>query len=229
MSCLELAKNIVVAGYPRSGTSWLTRLIADSLRCPINSYYNGNRLCYKNSDGFANDVNQLASCVRIDYALMKTHCHPQVVFTENSVFEASRELTVFIHRDPLDVLVSCMHYYNTSFEDMLHKMQHGYREVSGFDYIRYRKDWLSEKVIATTYEKLLQKTDWELLAIIHTLGFVETTLDDVQNAIEQQSFAFKKASGINANHYRKGQIGSYVDELSTEQINRARCFLGKYS
>jgi hypothetical protein len=36
-------KNIVVVGYPKSGCTWATRLVAELVRCPVSGFWQSDK------------------------------------------------------------------------------------------------------------------------------------------------------------------------------------------
>ena len=111
----EVPQSIFIIGFPKSGNTWLTRLIADSLRMRVGS---GMRV----DDDFeiATSVNtQLGLPGVTDFTIRKTHFLPEVL---KKVREEDMNKGVYIYRDFRDIVISSFFYkYGVNFEKDLQK------------------------------------------------------------------------------------------------------------
>ena len=111
----KTSQSIFIIGFPKSGNTWLTRLIADSLRMRVGS---GMRV----DDDFeiATSVNtQLGLPGVTDFTIRKTHFLPEVL---KKVREEDMNKGVYIYRDFRDIVISSFFYkYGVNFEKDLQK------------------------------------------------------------------------------------------------------------
>ena len=45
---------IIVAGYPKSGNTWLSWLLGDTFNCSVGGYHGAKRLCTEGEDRLGN-------------------------------------------------------------------------------------------------------------------------------------------------------------------------------
>ena len=100
---------IIVTGYPKSGNTWLSRLLGDILNSPVTG----------RDDYEAVPISQEGLDRSGDYTIIQLHLVPDCS-NHNNQFITNRfhicpdnhtdEKIVIPIRDPRDVAVSCMHY-----------------------------------------------------------------------------------------------------------------------
>ena len=149
-----MTTTIHVTGYPRSGTTWLSRLLADIYNCPL-----GGSIP-------AHDGRELASFGwdrESDFIVRKGHYMP-VVRPFDAKLEAHKlnvnsledRRVVHIVRHPFDVAVSASQYHRKSIMVTLERMARGksYNLPSWQDYV---STWYSQPVrtVFIKYEDLL--------------------------------------------------------------------------
>jgi len=89
-------KNIVVCGYPKSGTTWLSRLIAELVECPLQ----GN---LESPEGVQEGLERIS-----EYACYKSH-HTYETLVSGELDDYYK--AVYIVRDPRDVAISAAHHF----------------------------------------------------------------------------------------------------------------------
>ena len=93
-------KNIVIVGYPKSGTTWLSRLVAELIQCPLQGDWGFNTI-----DALFKEGEDRES----PFDVYKTH-HTNDKIKQVSDLEIYQ--TIYIVRDPRDVTVSGIHYFD---------------------------------------------------------------------------------------------------------------------
>jgi Sulfotransferase domain len=203
--------NVIVVGYPKSGNTWVTRLVAELLGCPVAGFW------AKQSAEIAVEGSDRQS----PFACWKAH-YPYRKLSRFKEFPAARVINVV--RDPRDIAISGAHYFNfppkstllrriaaaipgrrkfqgTHFDDterrvnlMIRALLRG--ETSGDE--KWRR-WLSvpwrdhveayrdHGTFMIRYEDLLDGPEAECLRILDYLG-VTRSQEDVRRAIDRQSF-----------------------------------------
>ena len=100
---------IYVVGFPKSGNTWLTRLLADVLKSPVRSGV------MRESVEVASEINQQLSLPSNSaYEVMKIHFMPKYFFTE---VDSSPRRIAYIYRDFRDVFVSAFFYFKYKGDD----------------------------------------------------------------------------------------------------------------
>lgn len=152
-------KTIWVCGFPRSGNTWLARLLGDVLDSPIQS---GGVRAANADEGFDRPG---------AFVIRQQHIEPPV-----------QGDAVSIIRDPRDVAVSNMYYWDLpNLEDAMRKRP---RIRKWQDFVRL---CLSQATAIVKYESLLRnpvRAMQELLRLIDA----QYDLDHLRNAVHRQSF-----------------------------------------
>ena len=100
---MEIPEQIYVVGFPKSGNTWLTRLLADALQAPVHSHSVRGVL------EVASEINQhLSLSSDPAFKVMKNHFLPEVFFEE---INHSPKKIAYIYRDFRDILVSAFFYF----------------------------------------------------------------------------------------------------------------------
>lgn len=100
-------KSISVVGYPKSGNTWLTRLIARSLKISVDRYTDTEE-----HPEIAADVNKKIESTEINSYVRKIHMYPEEF---EKKIQDSRYI-VYIKRDPKAVFISSFFYFKYSGE-----------------------------------------------------------------------------------------------------------------
>jgi hypothetical protein len=99
---------IYVIGFPKSGNTWLTRLLADALQARVSLHPMGGSL------EPASEINErLALAPDTMLTIAKVHFLPAMFIEE---IDADPKRIVYIYRDFRDVVVSAFFYFNTHNE-----------------------------------------------------------------------------------------------------------------
>lgn len=95
--------NIAVLGYPKSGNTWLTRLIARSLNVKVSKYI----LSDAENPEIAADLNNELEINQTNYEISKFHMYPNEFQKKIN----DTKYIVYIKRDPKSVFISAFFYF----------------------------------------------------------------------------------------------------------------------
>lgn len=158
-------ETIWVVGFPRSGNTWLSRLLGDALNSPVHAGYEKGA----NADeGFDRPGS---------YVIRQSH-----------VRQDWQEKTVFILRDPRDVAISRAHYFDESLDDIFHRSERLFAMRTWQDYVAYC--WARVDAIVT-YEGLHLQPLIALRGVLDLLA-VDYDLRRLSKVIARQSFSERK-------------------------------------
>jgi Sulfotransferase domain len=232
-------KNIVICGYPKSGTTWLSRLVGELLPCPLVGPL-----------GFA------PAAAREGHERISEYDS----YTSHHTFESLRSgqigdffKLIYIVRDPRDVAISAAHHFQVDLlaaqrasskvvaalkrrvnrvvpyfvkrERMINAVLRGDSSLSLWLATPWREHYLQFRqsdALMVRYEDLLDDPATKCLQILSYLG-IERPNESIAQAISNQSFQtrkrFFKAQGSTAEYkfLRRGSYGYWRDELSPRQ------------
>lgn len=226
-------REIYISSYPKSGSTWLTRLLADVLNCPsggstpeqdekeiaTEGYDRPGKYIVRKGHFRLVDNNIEAGRFRtVDNKIVP---EPHRLNWQN----VTNELLVFLYRDPRDICVSGAWHWRTTPQAFLDRMIKGDIARCGrWDY--YCQQHLENKctIVEVSYEELLKDTFNELKSIIEYLG-VEMPYDNwIKQAIERQSFKIKSAGmteqEMRKNNMRKGITGDWRNHFTPAMNNK---------
>jgi len=237
-SCEFMAKkNIVIVGYPKSGTTWASSLIAELIGCPLIGDWGFDHITADFKEGNSR---------KSDYSCYKSH-HTLETITAASSLSIHR--IIYIIRDPRDIVISGEHYFNflprpLSFlrnanKGVLGKLA---RQLSAKLVTQNNKrkqmtaavlygnhavnQWLESKwsdhyksyhnaaVTIVKYEDLLEDTEAACLSICKALN-IEISQTHLSSSIHNQSFEHKKKQVATQQHkylnklIRTGKSGNW--------------------
>jgi hypothetical protein len=202
---------IYVVGYPKSGNTWLVRLLADILRAPVLSGV------FRDSIEVAADINKELSLTESDYAICKVHCLPELFFEE---VDDDPKTIVYIYRDVRDVIVSSYFYFgghNKADNETLKAYVRGRcsKEMGNKVYGKWAQHYTEWCKIAyqrqdisfvwISYEELYAHTVQTLSYLLAYLDLPEKLENEIRATVERQSFDVRKKYYIQS----KGDVGVY--------------------
>jgi hypothetical protein len=229
--------NIVVCGYPKSGTTWLSRLVAELVQCPLQGDF-----------GFSVGVRKEGQERDCDYDCYKSHRTLASLVAE---LPADRFKIIYVVRDPRDVAISAAHHfrvnlvsarwaankvmaalnsrlrvpYTVSRNRMVKAVLYGDPSVShwlGLPWRDHYREFRQSDCLVVKYESLLEDPLAQCGQIISYLGISKSN-QGIADAISNQSFEKKKihfkSQGL-ASEYaflRRGSHGYWRSELSRRQ------------
>lgn len=214
--------DIYIAGYPKSGSTWLTRLVADALDSPAGQPFEGF-----NRDWVAEGKERPGPfVVRRGHFIIDDE-GPAAVYKNVSINsnEAVDHKFIFIIRDPRDIAVSLAFHMNETMEWAAGKLTRGYNNYGIWaDYI---KSWFNADLCFSwvRYEDLLTHPDVELICAFDKLE-LPVDMDQLLIACHRQSFSERKkytqqhgnelprGKGFQERFLRKGIAGDYNNHLT---------------
>ncbi len=235
---------LYVVGFPKSGNTWLARLLAE---------VTDSKIAVSNSSDVVNNADNTQER-KGNFLIHKVH----VSENEEKLLDNK---TVYIVRDVRDVLVSgffhvnrwadnnnfgfCFKlYFSHEVRKLNKKWQGNYvaeilntvklfaRRLAGRKYTKIRVGswsqhvdfWSNqERVVVTRYEDLLEDTESELKRILNTIGILTSEVK-IKQAVFNQSFKKKKADFKAVGDYknvefmRSGRVAGWREFLSPAQV-----------
>ena len=230
---------VYVAGFPKSGLTWMTRLLGSAYACPTGGWRSD-----KDSEEIATEL--IEDRPNKDMLIRKGHYIPTFDFNEpavNSVMrlniptvEEAEDKIIIMVRDPRDITVSATYYWNSTFEDMYKDLIQGkghFRALGSWS--DYYSNWLD----ADTSNKTFIKYEDFLLDPKKELGFIEGFLftpmhKDLELVIQENSIVnmrnkimlnptkFNLGSEFNLRFLRKGISGEHTKVLPKKYSARVK-------
>lgn len=238
-------KNIIIAGYPKSGTTWLTRLTAEIIGCPIESFWG-------EPEGFeiAAEGRERSSsyrCYKSHHQLDEIDLHSRKTY----------EAIIYLVRDPRDIIVSGSRYFypprfgllgriarrtpyvgkafkqlaNTSkyrINRMTQAVLSGDESVNawcGVDWGTHVSPYLESEHLVLRYEDLLENAQKSCYKILDHIG-ESRTQKEVEDSVYRQSMEFKKKVFMDrgevgkANFMKSGTRGQWREKLPSSDIQK---------
>jgi len=222
-------KTILVVGYPRSGNTWLSRLLGDALDCDVSSV--GNRISFAERKGKRKDIVVIQDHLRVTDRgpFMKVGwCNPK---------EKGQNEIIYVERDPRDVAVSVMHYFERpSLIDTLYRMQTGEHPLRYGPWLDFVTGWLSvprQVTMRMRYESMHRSAADALSRALSRLG--EEPVKPISDIVTANSFSALRLKALergedqphgqyaNLKHLRRGHTAdwkNWFDQRSGAFANR---------
>lgn len=235
-------KTILIAGYPKSGSVWLTRLLGDILQSSTHAYWHSR------------DHEDIAAMQRDgEYDIRRGHFNIDYEEKENflprphtfALKAWKQEKAILIIRDPRDIAVSAKFYFNGgnhSLDTIISMMHYGtghFRHNGSYGgYLMQWQQLLRQRPSQVTFVRYEDMQANCLQAINGLLGKLQIPLptdEDMQAAIARQSFESKrkrvskqtgKHSKLNRHHMRKGKAGDWKNHFTASEARLAEKYFG---
>ena len=201
--------NIYVVGYPKSGNTWLSRLIGDITNSPVDG---------GSSTALADEGENRPG----KFTIVQRH----------SRLPLSDGQTIIITRDPRDIIVSVMYYWQMNNIDTVltreRKPKTPLDPVMGIE--KFLELWFEDYKkyvdVYTSYEALKEDTVKELVSILGKLG-ISANSNNIQRVVRRQSFNKRKKAiklggdndlpygkTIQLRNMRKGIVGDWKNHFN---------------
>lgn len=206
-------KNIIVAGYPKSGCTWATRLVAELVGCPVAGFWRSGK---KEIAVEGRDRISEFRCFKSHHQLHELEIDP--ADGENRI--------IYVLRDPRDIAISAANFFvfkrlgartdrdgprwakklyartlypllvreNFRLEKMTGALLEGAAEVHNWCRVSWKAHWrpyAEAGVPIVRYEDLLTQPAEEARRILQHLH-LERSPEAIAEAVRNQSFARKK-------------------------------------
>ncbi len=234
-------KNIIVVGYPKSGCTWATRLVAELVGCPVGGFWQSDKkeIAVEGEDRVS------------DFLCYKSHHQ----LAELSVSPNDPETwIIYVLRDPRDIAISAANYFqfdrfpklaalfrrvrrgekfyrhtlypllvreNYRLEQMCGALLQSSAAVHNWVRVSWSEHWRPYQeagVPIVRYEDLLATPEEQSARILQHLG-LERSAQAIANAVENQSFDRKKEAFLrcgetgHAKFLRVGKTGQWREKL----------------
>jgi len=234
-------KNIVVVGYPKSGCTWATRLVAELVGCPVSGFWQSDKKeIAVEGEHRVSDFR----CYKSHHQLRELGLRPD----DPDVW------LIYVLRDPRDIAISAANYFqfdrfpiltalfrsvrrgeklyrhtlypllvsqNYRLDRMTEALLHGSAEVHNWCRVAWREHWRPYEragVPIIRYEDLLATPEEQSRRILDHLR-IERSAEAIAAAVENQSFERKKEALLRrgesgrAKFLRVGKSGQWREKL----------------
>ena len=214
-------QTIYVSAYPKSGSTYLTRLLGDILNSPTGgciSSEDANEIATEGQDRPGSYVVRKGHYVLIDDDSGDVVPRPHRMAYK----QLTDEKVVFLVRDPRDICISGAYHWRATPAEFLDRMINGSIARCGRwdEYVSEWIDYNHDICHMVKYEDLLA---FSYVELIHIESYIGNGYDRIEQAIERQSFA-NRSEGLDENemrrnNMRKGTVGDWRNHFTKEMQN----------
>lgn len=235
---------VYVAGYPKSGTTWFTRLLGDALRCPSGGSLpqeDAREIATEGWDRRSDTVVRKGHFSLLDTVSMQPVYRPHKLHWK--VLLEKEHRVVFVVRDPRDIAVSGAHHWKIPLMSCIKNMifgTNGFRSMG--PWTKYINGW-TEKLskfdgVLCRYEDMLIGHA-KLQELLDRLR-LQAEPQHVKEAYERQSFKNRVADIVERNgkgynlgkefnlrFMRKGIAGDWKNHFTRQEAFEAEAYFGE--
>ncbi len=233
---------IYVAGYPKSGTTWITRLLGDALSCNT-----GGSIPAEDKKEIATEVYGDANITvrKGHFVLMDTVASLPVIKPHRLQWKglsAKHHKVVLVVRDPRDIVVSGAFHWKVSTRDFLDDMIKGTNGMRTMGpWFVFMREWLVKykkfDAVIVRYEDLLQGPA-SLQKLLEDLRFIVNN-KMIAESYERQNFQnrvidviqnghkYNLGRAFNLRFMRKGVAGDWRNHFTYEEASDAESYFGE--
>ncbi|MDJ0729741.1 MAG: sulfotransferase domain-containing protein [Crocosphaera sp.] len=242
-----------LVSFPKSGRTWLCFMLSEML---IKAYDIELEKSTVHLNKLTKKYHQLPRIIETHEDSMLTNeqgknCDIERLFIYGGRLKYLNNKVILLVRDPRDVVVS--HYYQiknrvkdcpiqvTSLTEFVRHPLYGFERIIRFYQIWNRNRWIPKQFLMIKYEDLvingvdtlqkiiefieLKKIDYDLIKNVYQLSEADNMRKmELQGQIEGMKFLDTDRNSLKV---RNAKIGSYLEELSDEDINYCKALMGK--
>lgn len=214
-------QTIYIAAYPKSGSTWLTRLLADVLNSP-----SGGCMPEEDNKEIATEGQDRPGpyMVRKGHFVLIDDDGPGPIVPSPHRLAWKRltnERIVFLARDPRDICISGAYHWRTTPRLFLERMIKGDVARCG-RWDNYYNQAIERGIFIAAYERLLNDARAAIQEILDNLNL--TAAGDIGAAIARQSFTAratgKDEAELRRNNMRKGIVGDWCNHFTPAMNKR---------
>lgn len=252
-----MKKRVIVCGYPKSGNTWLVRLAAELIGCPVIGYW-----CAP----FNQDVAIEGLDRDSDFHCFKSHHSTEQLERTLEIYGNGSERIIYIYRDPRAVVASAFRFFTIRprfrrIHSFLSAFPGGARLYSKLLHSdSYKWNVLANGLVAGTQEGAWLATPWKT----HLQGYLERkdilclnyeslqcdpfsqgreicrflSIDrsdtEVRDAVRKQSFDYRRrefrerGEEAKADFLRRGLSEGWRGEVPTPQVQLIEAHIGDF-
>ena len=233
----EQSDKILMFGYPKSGNTWLRFLLYNYHNLLLNPQET-KTISYDRLNKLQNNVMDRGTTFSSERGFPLFYRTHTIYKTPYNLFNKK----IFIHRNPLDTLISSYYFYKNrsiSFSDDPIELRDKLRNIDF--YVKFKIDsWINfyntsikHADIAINYSDMKMDAETELTKLIHFLNW-EKDVNVISKSVQYSSFNKIKEMGdkkgqkygngpidgsFKGEFTRSGEEGQFHDELSEKTIN----------
>lgn len=239
-------KNIVIVGYPKSGTTWISGLVSALIQCPLKGHW-----WHKEIDSlFTIDINNDS-----EYRCYKSHHMGDEI---SNISSKPIYKIIYVIRDPRDIVISGMYYFdfvptllyfirsidmgritilikkilnritprNKKKKQMINAVLHGDSRVNEWlanSWEEHINSYRGKGIFFLKYEQLLKNPRETCIELLDYLK-IEVEATHIDQSIIEHSFKKRKKKLQEENSpivdlLRKGITGSWKTHFSSKEIS----------